>query len=97
MQKTLEPTKAYHSFSYLVWKETIYKPLKVAAAKSLFSSVYVIGTTCFDECFYSLWYLEDIIFRESLSFFSYFWSAMLLLSLKLVFWKKSVFYVLSLQ
>ena len=27
------------------------KPLKVAAGKTLFSSVYVIGTTCFDECF----------------------------------------------
>ena len=51
MQKRLELTKAYHSFSYFVWKETIYKPLKVAAAKFLFSSVYVIGTTCFDECF----------------------------------------------
>ena len=51
MQKWLELTKAYHSFSYFVWKEAIYKPLKVAAAKSLFSSVYVIGTTCFDECF----------------------------------------------
>ena len=28
-----------------------HKPLKVAAANILFSSVYVIGTTCFDECF----------------------------------------------
>ena len=27
------------------------KPLKVAAAQTLFSSVYVIGTTCFDDCF----------------------------------------------
>ena len=50
MQKRLELTKAYHSFSYFVWKETIYKPLKVAAAKSLFFIVYVIGITCFDEC-----------------------------------------------
>ena len=40
------------TFSYFVWKETIYKLLKVAAAKSLFSIVYVIGTTCFDECFW---------------------------------------------
>ena len=39
--------------------------------------------------FYSMWYLEDITFRESLSLFWYFWSAMLLLSLQLVFWKKS--------
>ena len=52
MQKRLELTKAYHSFSYFVWKETIYKLLKVAAAKSLFSIVYVIGTTCFDQCFW---------------------------------------------
>ena len=27
------------------------KPLQVAAAKTLFSSVYVIGTTFFAECF----------------------------------------------
>ena len=33
-------------------KETIPRQtLKVAAAKTLFSSVYVIDTTCLDECF----------------------------------------------
>ena len=51
IQKRLEQTKVYHAFSYFVWKETTHKPLKVAAAKILFSSVYVIATTCFDECF----------------------------------------------
>ena len=51
MQRRLKQTKIYHTFSYFVWKETTHKPLKVAAAKSLFSSVYIIGTTCFDECF----------------------------------------------
>ena len=51
IQKRLEQTKVYHAFSYFVWKETTHKPLKVAAAKTLFSSVYVIGTTCFNECF----------------------------------------------
>ena len=51
MQKWLEQTKIYHTFSYFVWKETTHKPLQVPAAKTLFSSVYVIGTTCFDECF----------------------------------------------
>ena len=51
MQKRLKQTKVCHAFSYFVWKETTHKPLKVAAAKSLFSSVYIIGTTCFDECF----------------------------------------------
>ena len=51
MQKRLKKTKVYHLFSYFVWKETTHKPVKVAAAKSCFSSVYVIGKTCFDEIF----------------------------------------------
>ena len=51
MQKRLKQTKVCHAFSYFVWKETTHKPLKVAAASSLFSSVYVIITACFDECF----------------------------------------------
>ena len=67
MQKRLEQTKVYHAFSHFVWKETTHKPLKVAAARTLFSSVYVITTTCFDECFYSMWYLKKIVFHESLS------------------------------
>ena len=51
MQKRVKQTKVCHAFSYFVWKETTHKTLKVVAANSLFSSVYVIGTTCFDECF----------------------------------------------
>ena len=51
MQKRLKQTKVCHAFSYFIWKETTDKNLKVAAAKSLFSSEYIIGTTCFDECF----------------------------------------------
>ena len=51
MQKWLQQIKIYHTFSYFVWKETTYKPLQVPAAKTLFSSVYVIGATCFDERF----------------------------------------------
>ena len=51
MQKWLEQTKIYHAFSYFVWKETTHKPLQVPAAKTLISSVYVIGSACFDECF----------------------------------------------
>ena len=42
----------YHtSFVCFVWKKTTRKTLKVAASKPFFFSVYVIGTTCFDECF----------------------------------------------
>ena len=34
--------------TFLLWKEMSHKPLKVAAAKKYFSSLY---PTCFDECF----------------------------------------------
>ena len=40
---------------------------KNASCKTLFSSVYVIATTCFDECFSFMWYLKDIAFHKSLS------------------------------
>ena len=32
-------------------KKTSHKPLKAAAAKKSFPGVYIIDTTCFDECF----------------------------------------------
>ena len=67
MQKRLEQTKVYHAFSHFFWKETTHKPLKVAAARTLFSSVYVITTTCFDECFLFYGYLKKIAFHESVS------------------------------
>ena len=51
LQKRFQQTKVYHAFSYFAWKETTHKHLKMAASKTLFYSVYVIGTTCFDECF----------------------------------------------
>ena len=66
MQKWLEQTKIYHAFSYFVWKETTHKPLQVPATKTLFSSVYVIRTTCFDECF--LFYAIMRIPQRSLVF-----------------------------
>ena len=51
MQRRLKQTKVYHTFFYFAWKETTHNPLKVSAAKALFSSVYVIDETCFDERF----------------------------------------------
>ena len=38
-------------FSDSFWKERTHKPLKIAAGKNIFSSVYVIDITCFGECF----------------------------------------------
>ena len=98
MQKRLEQTKVYYSFSYFVWKETTHKSLKVAAAKTLLSRVCFIGATCFDESYLFYMITERHYFswkfivtlrllkRHVVAFFSL-----------LVFWKKSVFYVLSPQ
>ena len=51
MQWRLIQTKLFYTIFHSVWKETSHKPSKVAAAKNFFSSVYVIGTACFSECF----------------------------------------------
>ena len=56
--------------------------------------MYVIGKACFDECFlfnviiwrHYFWYKLIVALR-------FFATAMLLRSVKQVFWKKSVFYV----
>ena len=45
-------TKLYYKFFYCLKKKS-HKPSKVAAA-NFFPGVYVIGTTCFDERFYSM-------------------------------------------
>ena len=94
MQGRLKQTKIYHTFFLFVWKETTHKPLKVAAAKTLFSSAYVIGTTCFDEYFFILcdnW--KTLLFMKVYLYSEIFLSVMLLLCLKPGFWKKSAFYV----
>ena len=51
MQGRLLQTKVYFKLCYSVSKETSHKPLKVATAKKSFLSVYIIDTTCFDDCF----------------------------------------------
>ena len=51
MQRKLKQTKVYHKFFDFVRNETTHKPLKVAAPKTLFPIVYVIGKTYFDEYF----------------------------------------------
>ena len=67
MQRRLKQTKVYHMFFYFVRKETIHKPLKVAAANTLFFNVYVIGIQlALMNMFYSMWWLENITFHKSL-------------------------------
>ena len=94
IQRRLIQTKANCKIFYSVWKETSQRPLKVAAAKKSFPSVCTIDTTCFDECFWFhvitgkkyFWYKFIVTQRFGTT-------AMLLRSLKQMFWKKSVFYI----
>ena len=51
-QRRLIQTKVHFKVCYYsVRTETTHKPSNVIAAKTFFSSVYVIDATCFDECF----------------------------------------------
>ena len=94
MLRRLVQTKVYYKLRYSVWKETSHKPLKVAAAKKSFQSMYNIETTCFDECFLlhvttgRHYFLYKFIVTQRFGE-----TAMLFYSLKQVFWKKSAFYI----
>ena len=79
----------YYIFLYSLWKETTHKFSNVAATVNLLSSVYVIATTCFNECFlfcvitgryYFLWK-----FIVTLRVFP---TSVFLRSLTEVFWKR---------
>ena len=84
MQGRLIRPKYVKRFFYYVWKEATHKSLNVAAVKSLFSSVYVIGKTCFKEYFLfyvmigrfpfhnSLSLLRDCFNRHDEAFFAFF-------------------------
>ena len=52
MQERLQQTKVYYAFCYFALKEMTQKPKKRVATKTHFFSVYVITTTCSDECFF---------------------------------------------
>ena len=94
MQRRLTQTKVYHELFYSVWKETSHKPWKVAVAKKSFPSVYIMDTTCFDECFLFRVITGRHSFLYKLMFTQKFAvTAMLLCSLKQIFWKKSLFYI----
>ena len=71
-----------------------YKPLKVVTAKKSFPSVYIIDTTCFDECFLFHLITGRHYFLHKIFVTNRFGeTAMLLCSLKQVLRKKSAFYI----
>ena len=80
--------------SYFCWKETSHKPLKVAAAKRSFPSVFIIVKNCFDECFLVHGITGRRYFLYKFGVTQRFGAIIMLLrSLKEVFWKRSAFYV----
>ena len=56
-------TDQVYYFPLTVWKETIHKPSKVATAKNVLSSVFVIVTPGFDV-FYYMWQLKKHCFLK---------------------------------
>ena len=60
------PTDQIHYNFFLLWKQTSHKTLKVADEKNFFSSVYVIDTACFDECFLFHVIIEILFYADLL-------------------------------
>ena len=86
IQRRLMQTIILEKSSYSVCKERPRKPLKVAAAKNLFSSVYISDTTCFDECFlFHVTTSGHYFSQKIIAAVTFFPSAILLHSLKLEF------------
>ena len=80
MRKRLKQTKPKYATRFLTLSEK--KLLKVAAANSLFSSAYAIGTACLDECFSFSVITKIYYFVKVYHYSKTFLSAILLLSLK---------------
>ena len=80
--------------SLLCPKRNISRTLKSSSCKKSLPSVYIMDATCFDECFlfrvitgrHS--FLHKLIVTQRFDV-----TAMLLRSLKQVFWKKSIFHI----
>ena len=95
----LEGLKIYHTLFYSLWKET-HKPLtfKRGSFKKAFLQCVCYWYNLLQWIFFfpcHLW--KALFFMEVYHYSEVFLTAMLLLSLKPAFWKKSVFYSLSRQ
>ena len=81
-------------FCIFFFVETNDNNPNVTTATNLFSSVYVVGMTCFDECFLLYVITERPYFLKSFSLLGGFFQP-LLRPLEEVFRKRSAFYVIS--
>ena len=64
VQRIFIQTKVYHKFIYCLKRNDSQTFKSIATAKKLFSSVYVLGTTCFDKLF--LFHVTTDVFYKSL-------------------------------
>ena len=67
MQRRLMQTKVYYKLSLFSLNTSVSQTFKVAAAKTFFPSVFIIDTTCFDECFSFHVITANSIFYTNLS------------------------------
>ena len=73
-KKTHTGQSTLQVFFYFITKETNYKPSKAASVKNLSSSVRVLGTTCFDECFLFHLITESYSFVKVSRYFKILWT-----------------------
>ena len=90
-------TKVSYRFSYFVLTETTHKPLRVAASKTLFSSVHVTATNYFDECFFYCVIIGRHCFDGRLPLIWDFFKRRMAASFEASVLKEALFYALSLQ
>ena len=65
-EKRTHTDQSMYKFSYFVWKVMTSKPSHRAVVKTLFSSAYVNGITCLDECFLFYLIAEIHMFNKNL-------------------------------
>ena len=97
MQGRLKQTKVYCSCFYFVWKERTHKALS-GSSKNPFLQFVCYWYNFLRWRFFVLWYNWEVLLLIIVYHYSEIvLSAILLLSLNPVFWKKSIYYALSPQ
>ena len=97
MQGRLKQTKVYCSCFYFVWKERTHKAFS-GSSKNPFLQFVCYWYNFLRWWFFVLWYNWEVLLLVIIYHYSEIvLSAILLLSLKPVFWKKSIYYALSPQ
>ena len=95
MQKRLKQTTVYQTFFLTLLKRNDPQSFKGGSCNSFLQCACYWHNFDSMNVFYSMWQLKDSTFHKSLSLLRDFLTARFLLSLRPVFWKKLVFYLIS--